>query len=227
MKARVLIADDHMLVAQGIHKLLESEFEVVRLVSDGRSLIRAVEETSPDLVLVDISLPLLNGLDASRQIRKLCPSAKILMLTMHAEKEFVVNAFQVGVAGYVLKQSVSSELLHAIEEVLKGNKYISPAVAHKVIERLNDGVLGQMENDENKKADGALSLRQREVLQLVAEGRSTKEIALILNVSCKTIEFHRSRIIKELGIKSRPELTKYAIAKGIIALETAGVVSRV
>ncbi len=221
MKPRVLIADDHLLVAQGIQKLLESEMDVVGLVSDGRALIKAVEEVSPDLVLVDISLPLLNGLDAARQIRQLCPKTKLLVLTMHAEKQFVVDAFQVGVTGYVLKQSVSSELMHAVKEVLKGNTYISPVVASKVVEFMQDCAPGKSDAPEAKGFDCSLSPRQREVLQLVAEGRSTKEIASILNVSCKTVEFHRGRIMKELGIKSRPELTKYAIAKGIISIDAS------
>ncbi|GKS57993.1 DNA-binding response regulator [Nitrospira sp.] len=218
MRPRILIADDHVLVAQGIQKLLESDVEVIRLVSDGRALIRAVEETQPDLVVVDISLPLLNGLDAARQIKQAQPKTKILMLTMHADKAFVVEAFQVGVAGYVLKQSLSNELQQAVREVLKGNTYISPTVAHGLVEHMNKPT-GSEPGTNSKGFDHSLSPRQREVLQLVAEGRSTKEIASILNVSTKTVEFHRTRIMKELGLKTRPELTKYAIANGIITVE--------
>ncbi|GKS62726.1 DNA-binding response regulator [Nitrospira sp.] len=219
MKPRILIADDHLLVAEGIQKLLESDAEVAGILADGRSLVRAVTDTHPDLIIIDISLPLLNGLDAARQIKQLDPKIKMLMLTMHADQAFVVEAFRVGVAGYVLKQSLSNELQHAVREVLKGNTYISPSVAQGLVEHMNrpaqtlDGETGA------KGFDHALSPRQREVLQLVAEGRSTKEIAGILNVSTKTVEFHRTRIMKELGLKTRPELTKYAIANGIITVQ--------
>lgn len=219
MNPKILIADDHVLVAEGIQKLLEPIAEVVGIYADGRSLVRAVEQKQPDLIIVDISLPLLNGLDAARQIKQFDPKIKMLMLTMHADQAFVVEAFRVGVSGYVLKQSLSNELQHAVQEVLRGNTYISPSVAQGLVEHMNrpvqvgDGEVG------SRGFDRALSPRQREVLQLVAEGRSTKEIAAILNVSTKTIEFHRTRIMKELGLKTRPELTKYAIANGIITLQ--------
>jgi len=226
MKPRILIADDHLLVAEGIQKLLESEVEVVGVFADGRALTKAVPETHPDLIIVDISLPLLNGLDAARQIKQFDSKIKILMLTMHADQVFVVEAFRLGVTGYVLKQSLSGELQHAVREVLKGNTYISPSVAQGLVEYMNRPThVGQGqpgENNETQKTgfDHSLSARQREVLQLVAEGRSTKEIASILNLSTKTIEFHRTRIMKELGLKTRPELTKYAIANGIITIHT-------
>ena len=219
MKPRILIADDHLLVAEGIQKLLESDAEVVGILADGRSLVRTVTDTHPDLIIVDISLPLLNGLDAARQIKQLDPKIKILMLTMHADQAFVVEAFRVGVAGYVLKQSLSNELQHAVREVLKGNTYISPSVAQGLVEHMNRPTQVQDGEAGGKGFDHVLSPRQREVLQLVAEGRSTKEIASILNVSTKTVEFHRTRIMKELGLKTRPELTKYAIANGIITVQ--------
>ncbi|MBS0154417.1 MAG: response regulator transcription factor [Nitrospira sp.] len=220
MKPRILIADDHLLVAEGIRKLLESEVEVLGVFSDGRALTKAVEETHPDLIIVDISLPLLNGLDAARQVKQFDPKVKILMLTMHADQVFVVEAFRLGVSGYVLKQSLAGELQQAVRELLKGNTYISPRVAQGLIEYMNRPA--QVRQDETGESgfDHSLSPRQREVLQLVAEGRSTKEIASILNVSTKTVEFHRTRIMKELGLKTRPELTKYAIANGIITLNT-------
>ncbi|MBL8038234.1 response regulator [Nitrospira sp. CMX1] len=220
MKPRILIADDHLLVAEGIRKLLESEVEVLGVFSDGRALTKAVEETHPDLIIVDISLPLLNGLDAARQVKQFDPKVKILMLTMHADQVFVVEAFRLGVSGYVLKQSLAGELQQAVRELLKGNTYISPSVAQGLIEYMNRPA--QVRQDETGESgfDHSLSPRQREVLQLVAEGRSTKEIASILNVSTKTVEFHRTRIMKELGLKTRPELTKYAIANGIITLNT-------
>ncbi|HMS82743.1 MAG TPA: response regulator transcription factor [Nitrospira sp.] len=227
MKPRILLADDHLLVAEGIQRLLEPEAEIVGVFADGRALVKALPETHPDLIIVDISLPLLNGLDAARQVKQFDPSIKILVLTMHADQVFVVEAFRLGVTGYVLKQSLSGELQHAVREVLKGNTYISPSIAQGLVEYMNRPTrVGQGgnpgENNETEKTgfDHSLSPRQREVLQLVAEGRSTKEIASILNVSTKTIEFHRTRIMKELGLKTRPELTKYAISNGLITLQT-------
>ncbi|MBS0152351.1 MAG: response regulator transcription factor [Nitrospira sp.] len=221
MKPRVLLADDHLLVAEGIQKLLESEADIVGVFSDGRALIKALPEMHPDLIIVDISLPLLNGLDAARQVKQFDPKVKILVLTMHADQVFVVEAFRLGVTGYVLKQSLSGELLHAVKEVLKGNTYISPSVAQGLVDHMNRPIqqAGQGETGESG-FDHSLSPRQREVLQLVAEGRSTKEIASILNVSTKTVEFHRTRIMKELRLKTRPELTKYAIRNGLITLQT-------
>lgn len=220
MKPRILIADDHLLVAEGIQKLLESEVEVLGVFADGRALTKAVPELHPDLIIVDISLPLLNGLDAARQVKQIDPKIKILMLTMHADQVFVVEAFRLGVTGYVLKQSLSGELQHAVREVLKGNTYISPSIAQGLVEYMNRPTQVRQGEIEEGGFDHSLSPRQREVLQLVAEGRSTKEIASILNVSTKTVEFHRTRIMKELGLKTRPELTKYAIANGIITLHT-------
>ena len=220
MKPRVLLADDHLLVAEGIQKLLESEADIVGVFSDGRALIKALPEMHPDLIIVDISLPLLNGLDAARQVKQFDPKIKILVLTMHADQVFVVEAFRLGVTGYVLKQSLSGELLHAVKEVLKGNTYISPSVAQGLVNHMNRPIqTGQTETEE-RGFDHSLSPRQREVLQLVAEGRSTKEIASILNVSPKTVECHRTRIMKELGLKTRPELTKYVISNGLITLQT-------
>ena len=214
-KPSVLLADDHVLVAQGIQKLLEPEFELQRIVSDGRALLKAVEECRPDVVIVDISLPLLNGLDASRQILKHHPAIKVLIQTMHSEQNFVTEALRIGVSGYVLKQSVGSELVQALNEVLHGKTFVSPIVA-------DQGKQSQAHEDTEETPEGEfahiLSLRQREVLQLVAEGKSIKEVAAVLNVSIKTVEFHKTRIMRQLGIRSAAQLTKYAIANGLIAL---------
>lgn len=216
MKPKVLIADDHVLVAEGIQKLLESEVQLLDSVADGRALMKAVEELDPDVAVVDISLPLLNGLDATRQIKKSHPNLKVVILTMHAEPNYVAEAFRIGVAGYVLKQSLSSELLQAIREVMKGNVFVSPTIAQGLVDR---AVNPSHESAEASAGfETPLSPRQREVLQLVAEGRSTKEIASILDVSIKTIEFHKTRIMKELGLRTTAELTKYAIAHGLIPL---------
>jgi len=213
----ILLADDHVLVAEGLQKLLEPEFTLLGILSDGRALLKAIEECPPDIAIVDISLPLLNGLDASRQIRKHNPSIKVIVLTMHSESSYVMEALRIGVSGYVLKQSVGDELVHAIKEVLKGNTYISPIVPQSVVEQ----AMHPLPTESDAEAGGfshTLSLRQREVLQLVAEGKSIKEVAAVLNLSTKTVEFHKTRIMRQLGMRSAAQLTKYAIANGLITI---------
>ena len=189
---------------------------MVATPTDGRGFIDAMERFRPELALVDISLPLLNGLDACRHVKQSHPDVKLIILTMHAEPHFVNDAFRVGVKGYVLKTSVADELLFAVKEVLRGGTYISPVVAQ--------GLLTQAWNRRRRAATplpstptGTLSLRQREVLQLVAEGKSNKEIAAVINVSLKTIEFHKTRISKALGVHTTAELTKQAILLGLVA----------
>lgn len=214
---RVLLADDHVLVAQGIQKLLEPEFELVGIVADGRSLVAAANKLQPDIAVVDISLPLLNGLDASRQVKKANPHIKIIILTMHSEPNFVTQAFRVGASGYVLKQSAGSELFQAIGEVRKGRAFVSPMVTQSLVDQAVNPAGSASPGDGGGFAQ-SLSSRQREVLQLVAEGKSTKEIASILNVSIKTVEFHKTRIMKELRLRSAAELTKYAISAGLTSI---------
>ncbi|MET0514371.1 MAG: response regulator transcription factor [Nitrospiraceae bacterium] len=220
MKPRVIIADDHALVAEGVTKLIEREVQLVGSVADGRALVQAVEKLNPDLALVDISLPLLNGLDACRQIKKTNPTVKVIILTMHLEKHFVTEAFRSGVSGYVLKQSVTDELIFALKEVLKGRTYVSPMVTQSLVEQALQPASGTPLVDQQA-PPSHLSLRQREVLQLVAEGKSTKEIASTLNVSIKTVEFHKTRIMKELKLHSTAELTKHAIALGLVSINEA------
>jgi DNA-binding NarL/FixJ family response regulator len=215
---RILLADDHVLVAEGIQKLLEPEYELVGIVADGRSLVAAAAKLQPDIVVVDISLPLLNGLDASQQLKKHNPNLKIIVLTMHSEPNFVTQAFRVGVSGYVLKQSVGSELVQAIREVVKGRTFVSPMVAQSLVDQAVNPSSGSAPGDINVGFAQTLSARQREVLQLVAEGKATKEIASILNVSVKTVEFHKTRIMKELRLRTAAELTKYAIAAGLTSI---------
>jgi DNA-binding NarL/FixJ family response regulator len=166
------------------------------------------------VAIVDISLPLLNGLDASRQILKHNPSTKVIVLTMHSEQSFVAEALRIGVSGYVLKQSVGSELLEALKDVLNGKTFVSPIVADQAVHGQADGEA----EEEPKGFAHALSMRQREVLQLVAEGKSIKEVAAVLNVSIKTVEFHKTRIMRQLGMRSAAQLTKYAIANGLITI---------
>ena len=220
MKPRVIIADDHALVAEGVTKLIERDVQLVGSVADGRALVQAVEKLNPDLALVDISLPLLNGLDACRQIKKANPTVKVIVLTMHLEKHFVTEAFRAGVSGYVLKQSVADELIFAIKEVLKGRTYVSPLVTQNLVEQALQPAPGAQPID-RQAPPSHLSLRQREVLQLVAEGKSTKEIASTLNVSIKTVEFHKTRIMKELKLHSTAELTKHAIVLGLVSINEA------
>ncbi len=215
---RILLADDHVLVAEGIQKLLEPEFELVGIVADGRSLVTAAAKLQPDIVVVDISLPLLNGLDASQQLKKNNPNLKIIVLTMHSEPNFVTQAFRVGVSGYVLKQSVGSELVQAIREVIKGRTFVSPMVAQSLVDQAVNPSTPSVPGDGKAGFAQTLSARQREVLQLVAEGKATKEIASILNVSVKTVEFHKTRIMKELRLRTAAELTKYAIAAGLTSI---------
>ncbi|MEO8340948.1 MAG: response regulator transcription factor [Nitrospirota bacterium] len=210
---RVLLADDHLLIAKGIQKLLEPEFELVGIVEDGRSLVTAVTTLKPDIAVVDIGLPLLNGLDASKHIKKANPDVKIIVLTMHSEPAFVKQAFRVGVSGYVLKQSVGTELVQAIHKVLEGHTFTSPMVTQGLVDPANAPPPG-----EGDRFLQSLSTRQREVLQLVAEGKATKEIAWILEISIKTVEFHKTRIMKELHLRSAADLTKYAISAGLTSI---------
>jgi DNA-binding NarL/FixJ family response regulator len=215
MKPQVIVADDHRLVAEGVVKILEQDYTVVATPTDGRSFIEAVEKFRPALALVDISLPQLNGLDACRHVKKSCPEVKIIVLTMHSEQHFVNEALRVGLEGYLLKTSVADELLFAAKEVLKGGTYISPVIAQSLGNQALDSST-DLPKRPKPTPTVPLSLRQREVLQLVAEGKSNKEIASAINVTVKTIEFHKARISKELGVRTTAELTKQAITLGLI-----------
>jgi len=213
-KPRVLMADDHSLILAGLRKLVEVECDVVGTVEDGRALVAAAQKLRPDLILLDISMPLLNGLDAARQLTKLVPESKVIILTMHASPTYATEAFQAGASGYLLKRSAVSELSQAIKSVLQGQQYLTPLITKDVL----DSVFKPSTGKRGKPASTALTPRQREVLQLVAEGRGTKEIATILSVSVKTVEFHRSRIMQQLDIHTTADLTKYAITHGITGL---------
>ncbi len=213
-KPRVLMADDHSLILAGLRKLVEGECEVVGTVEDGRALVEAAQKLRPDLILLDISMPLLNGLEATRQLTKLVPESKVIILTMHASPTYATEAFQAGASGYLLKRSAASELNQAIQSVLQGRQYLTPLITKDVL----DSVFKPSTGERGTPASTALTPRQREVLQLVAEGRGTKEIATILSVSVKTVEFHRSRIMQQLDIHTTADLTKYAITHGITGL---------
>lgn len=213
-KPRVLMADDHSLILAGLRKLVEAECEVVGMVEDGRALVEVAKKLRPDLILLDISMPLLNGLDAARQLRKLVPESKLIFLTMHASPTYATEAFQAGGSGYLLKRSAASELGLAIKAVLQGQHYLTPSLTKDVLET----VLKPSTGEAVKAASSTLTDRQREVLQLVAEGHGTKEIATILNVSVKTVEFHKSRVMQQLDLHTTADLTKYAITHGITGL---------
>mgnify|MGYP001181843501 CR=1 FL=1 len=214
-KPRLLMADDHSMMLAGLRKLVEDQCEVVGTVQDGRALVEAAERLRPDVILIDISMPLLNGMDAARQIKKSVPDAKLLFLTMHASPVFATEALQVGAMGYLLKQSAASELLQAIETVLKGQTYLTPSITRPVLDSMATHKPRML-----KKSLMQLTPRQREVLQLVAEGKNTKDIAVLLNLSIKTVEFHKTRIMMQLNLHSALELAKFAIAEGLVSAET-------
>jgi len=211
-KPRVLMADDHSLILAGLRKLLEGECEVVGTVEDGRALVAAAQTLRPDLILLDISMPLLNGLEAARQLRTLVPDSKLIFLTMHASPTYATEAFQAGASGYLLKHSAAEELSQAIKSVLQGRHYLTPLLTKEVM----DSVLTPSTGERGKAT--ALTARQREVLQLVAEGKGTKEIATILSLSVKTVEFHKARLMQQLDLHTIADLTKYAITQGITSL---------
>jgi len=211
MRPRLLLADDHTLLLDGIRVLLEPEFELVGCVEDGQALLTAAIDSKPDVVLLDISMPILNGIDAARQLKKLLPATRLIFVTMHSDADFVTEAFRAGAAGYLLKRSAASELLTAIREVLKGNHYVSPLVTRNALDLLIATA------KTGGKSGERLTPRQREVLQLVAEGRSRKEIAGALSISVKTVEFHKAAIVRELNLRTVADFTLYAIEHGIIA----------
>ncbi len=211
-RPRVLLADDHTLVLEGLRRLLEDRCELVGMVEDGRALVEAAPKLSPDIVLLDISMPLLNGLDAARRLRTLVPDTRIIFLTMHADPTYASEAFDAGAAGYLLKRSAASELNVAIATVLAGRKYLTPLIT-------SDALRASVPRSVAVPPTlGRLTPRQREVLQLVAEGHTAKDIAARLGISVKTVEFHKAGIMDRLGVRTASELTKYAVAHGVTEL---------
>jgi DNA-binding NarL/FixJ family response regulator len=211
-KPRVLLADDHKIVLEGLRSLLQSEFEIVGEVEDGRTLVSEAERLRPDLVVADISMPNLNGIDAARQIKKINERILIVFLTMHADVTYAAGAFEAGASGFVLKHSAPQELVLAMREAMKGQTYVTPMIAGDLIGAFQSGasLKGELK--------AALSPRQREVLQLIAEGKSSKEVAAILRISTRTAEFHKYRIMEQLNIKTSAELVQYAVKHGIISI---------
>ncbi len=208
-RPRVLLADDHRIVADGLRRILEPDFELVAIVEDGRQLVEAALRLLPDIIVADITMPQLNGLDAVAQLRKAGCSAKVVFLTMHKDASYAVRALQAGASGFVLKHSASEELLVAIRESLSGKTYITPAIADCV---------QQVSSARLPKAS-LLTPRQREVLQLFAEGRTAKEVASLLHISTRTAENHKARIMSLLGIATSSDLVQYAVRHGIISAQ--------
>lgn len=207
-KPRVLIADDHRLFLEGLKAIIENQCEIVGSVIDGRKLVSMAAELRPDIVFVDVAMPLLNGIEACRQIKRMNPRIRIIVVTMQLSRDYVREAFEAGASGYVLKQAAASELLTAICDVQQGRYFVSPLIS--------DRFLGHSPspNENPAKLFSVLTARQREVLQLVAEGKSAKEIAALLFISVKTVEFHKKHLMEELSLRSSAELVRYAVEHG-------------
>jgi DNA-binding NarL/FixJ family response regulator len=215
---KVLVAEDHTIVRKGLCALLytESDIEVVGEAENGRQAIEMAEELNPDVILMDISMPELNGMDATRQLKKKYPDLKILILSMHSNEKYIFETLRAGASGYLIKRSAPTDLIKAIHAANKGESFLSPSVSKKVIDNF---VQHKAEENNEPRGLNRLSNREREVLQLIAEGHTNREIAIQLFVSAKTIEAHRANIQKKLQIIGTAELTKYAIRKGLIELE--------
>jgi DNA-binding NarL/FixJ family response regulator len=210
-RPRVLLADDHRFLREAFAQMLEPNCDVVGAVGDGRALVAAAKETRPDVVVVDIAMPLLNGLDAARQLKRLMPGVKVIFLTVSEDPDLAAEAFRVGASGFLLKNSAAAELSYAIQEVLQGRSYVTPQATR--------GLVGTfLHPSEPKKKNGELSARQREVLQLLAEGHSMKEIGRILKITPRTVAFHKYSMMEELGIKSSAELVQFAIKQHVVSV---------
>jgi DNA-binding NarL/FixJ family response regulator len=210
-RSRILIADDHSLVAELCKKLLEAEFDVVGTVSEGRALVRAAANLKPDVIVADIAMPVLNGIDAGQQVKEMCPAVKLIYLTMNQDPEVAAEAFRRGASGYLLKTCAALELVVAVRDVLRGKTYLSQALSRDTVNflrRQHDTLVDEAER---------LTGRQREVLQLLAEGKVMKEVGSILNMTTRTVAFHKYRIMEVLGAKSNAELVRYAVRNHIIA----------
>jgi DNA-binding NarL/FixJ family response regulator len=208
MAKRLLLADDHAMMLEGLTRLLANEFDVVGTATDGRMLLAEAERLRPDVIVLDVGMPEMNGIEAARRLAKILPSAKVVFITQQLDPAYLHAAFSAGAKGYVAKQSAANELVQAIRLALKDRYYVTPLVAQ-------DLRFGSSTNPAEM-FGAELTPRQREVLQLVAEGKSTKEISAALNISPKTVEFHRNSLMDELGVRTTAELTRYALSRGII-----------
>jgi DNA-binding NarL/FixJ family response regulator len=207
-RPRIVLADDHALLLGAFEKLLSEEFDVVGHAADGRALVDLAERLKPDVVVLDISMPLLNGLEAGRQIKRKAKDVKLVFVTMSEDPDLAFEAFRIGAAGYVLKRSAASELATAIREVMRGRSYITPLITHDLI--------GTLLHPESHTPARDLTPRQREVLQLLAEGHSMKEIASVLNISPRTVAFHKYEMMLQLKVKTTAELVQYAVRHHIV-----------
>lgn len=216
MSVKIILADDHRIMREGLRALLEREegIEVLAEAENGRTTVELCRELNPDVVVIDIGMPDLNGIDATRQIVRESPTVKVIALSMHSDRKFVKEMLSAGASGYLLKDSAFEELGTALATVINNQTYLSPKIADTVVK----DYLGKVEPQESN-VSPALTRREREVLQLIAEGKSTKDIAAQLYVSIKTIETHRKQIMEKVGVSSVAELTKYAIREGLTSLE--------
>jgi DNA-binding NarL/FixJ family response regulator len=213
-RTTVLLAEDHEIVAEGLRSLLGDDFDLIATVGDGRALVEAARQHNPQVIVADISMPLLNGLDAMRQIRREGLSSKVIFLTMHADAPLAKEAFRAGASGYLLKRSASKELILAIKECIGGRRYVTPFITDDPITFLIEA-----ENQPDREVV-TLTPRQREVLQLIAEGRTMREIAQILKISSRTVEAHKYEMMQSLGLKTTPELVQYAIKLGLVSVSS-------
>lgn len=210
MRPRILLADDHVLLLEAFSKLLEPKYDVVGTATDGRKMLSMVQKLKPDVVLLDIAMPNLNGFDAGEKLKKLLPEVKLVFLTVNEDPDMVTEAFRIGANGYLLKNSAASELFQALEAVLNSKNYVTPS--------LEAGMLNSfIKNPSGQKAHGNLTIRQREVLQLLAEGHTMKEVAASLNITPRTVAFHKYQIMEDLDIKTNSELIQYAIKHGLVS----------
>ena len=207
---RVLIADDHTLIAEAFQKLLEPACDVIGTVTDGRALLVAARDLRPEVIVLDVAMPMLNGLDAARYIRKMDPSIKLVFVTVSEDPDIAAEAFRAGGSAYLLKRSAGAELKTAIHEVLKGRSYVTSLVTGGVVQSL-------MRHRDGEERSRELTTRQCEVLQLIAEGKSMKEVGSILQISTATVAFHKYRIMEQLHIKTSAELIRFAVHQHLVS----------
>ncbi len=206
---RVILADDHTLIAEALHRLIAPQFDVVATVADGHALLDSAASLKPDVVVVDIAMPLLNGLEAGRRLKQKMPGVKLIFLTMNEDPELAMEAMKSGASGYVLKQSAASELLHALQTALQGKSYVTPRIARRMQESF-------IRNPQGRKHHESLTPRQKEVVHLLAEGKSMKEAADILRLAPRTVAFHKYRVMQDLGLKTNADLIRFAIKNRIV-----------
>ncbi|MBX9657017.1 MAG: response regulator transcription factor [Nitrospiraceae bacterium] len=208
-KPTVILADDHTLVLEGFRRLLETHCELLATVGDGQALLKAAAQHRPDIVILDISMPVMNGIEAARTLKSKFPSMRLVFVTMHADPAYVRAAFQAGACGYLLKQSLGAELTQALHTVLRGQSYVTPLIAKDVVD-------GALSHDQPPLVE--LTARQQEVLQLIVDGHSAKDIATKLNISHRTVEFHKAQLMQQLDLHSTVELIKFALTNGLARL---------